>query len=72
MDLKTYLVQNRYTVTAFCKLLGCSRIHLYGILKGRRRCMPMLGKLISKVTNGEVTEEEMVSICKSVKDVVEN
>ena len=60
MDLRTYLFHKRISVTAFSKILGCSRIHLSEIINGRRIPSLMLAKSIEMVTHGEVTTKELL------------
>jgi transcriptional regulator with XRE-family HTH domain len=60
MDLRTYLFQKRLSVTDFSDKLGCSRIHLSGVVNGKRIPSLLLAKSIEKFTNGEVTVEELL------------
>lgn len=60
MKLRMYLFINRISVTSFSKTLGCSRVHLSGVVNGVRIPSLMLAKSIESVTNGEVTVEELM------------
>lgn len=60
MDLRTYLFNERISVTDFSKTLGCSRIHLSEIINGRRVPSLMLAKSIEMATNGQVTAKEVM------------
>jgi DNA-binding transcriptional regulator YdaS (Cro superfamily) len=62
MDLRTYLFQKRISVTDFAKNLGCSRVHLNGIINGSRKPSLLLSKSIERATNGEVKAEELMKI----------
>ena len=60
MDLRTYLFHKRISVTKFSKTLGCSRVHLSGVINGQRIPSLMLAKSIELATNGEVTVKELI------------
>ena len=60
MKLKIYLVMNKISITSFCKLIGCSRMHLNDIVNGKRRVGKSLAKIIELTTNGAVTAEELL------------
>lgn len=60
MKLKLYLVENRISITDFCKELGCSRGHLTGIVNEKIKCSKTLAKLIEKITEGQVTMQELL------------
>lgn len=60
MNLRTYLFENRISVTAFSKTLGCSRIHLSEIINGRRTPSLLLATSIEKMTESQVTVQELL------------
>lgn len=60
MELKLYLVRNRISVTDFCKVLGCSRMHLNDIVNGKRKCGKSLAQLIEIKTHGEVKVDDLM------------
>ena len=60
MDLRTYLFQKRLSITDFSKTLGCSRVHLQGVVHGQRKASLLLAKAIERATNGEVTADELI------------
>jgi DNA-binding transcriptional regulator YdaS (Cro superfamily) len=64
MELKLYLVKNRIKVHEFAEKLGCSRTHLSEVISGKKKAGTSLAKLIEFTTNGEVTEEEVISAYK--------
>ncbi len=55
-----YLFTKRISVTKFSKALGCSRVHLSGVINGQRIPSLMLAKSIELATNGEVTAESLL------------
>lgn len=60
MKLKLYLVENRISITDFCKEIGCSRMHLNDIVNGKRKCGKSLALLIELKTNGKVTAQDLL------------
>lgn len=62
MHLRIYLFNKNLKVHEFCKIIGCSRIHLSEILNGRRAPSHILATAIENATNGEVTVAEIMAI----------
>lgn len=60
MDLRRYLFEKRISVTKFSSALGCSRIHLSGIVNGHRKPSTQLANHIELLTNGEVTVQDLL------------
>lgn len=60
MDLRRYLFEHRLKIKEFSDLIGCSRVHISGVLHNRRKPSLMMAKAIEKATNGEVTAEELL------------
>lgn len=60
MNLRNYLFNKRISVTKFSKMLGCSRVHLSGVINGQRLPSLMLAKSIELATNGEVKAESLL------------
>ncbi len=59
MDLRLYLFERRIKITEFSKTLGCSRMHLSGIVGGTRIPSKVLANLIEQMTKGLVTANEL-------------
>lgn len=60
MNLKEYLFLNRMTVTQFSEMMGYHRNHISGIISGRVTPSRGLAKSIERITNGEVTSQELL------------
>lgn len=60
MNLKEYLFLKRMTVTEFSEMMGYNRNHISGIVNGRIIPSRGLAKSIERITNGEVTAEELL------------
>jgi transcriptional regulator with XRE-family HTH domain len=60
MELKLYLVKNRFTIKQFSEMIGYSRNQISGIANGKSKPSLRLAKVIEQATNGEVTIEELL------------
>lgn len=60
MDLKDYLYIKRMTINQFAELIGYSRNHISGIINGRLKPTKKLAQYIEKMTEGEVTVEDLL------------
>ena len=58
MTLKEYLWEYRVTINHFSKLVDYDRCTISGYINGKHRISKRLAKLIEKVTDGCVTQEE--------------
>lgn len=61
MQLREYLDKNQITITDFAKQAGFCREFISLLLAKKRRIRPRNAKIISMSTNGEVSEEEILS-----------
>jgi len=66
MDLRRYLFEHRIKVKDFSELIGCTRIHLSGILNQKRKASIRMAKSIERFTDGEVTVNEVLPENQSV------
>ena len=60
MELREYLFKHRKTQTEMAKQLGVSTNHLSQIVRNERRPSIELAIKIEKLTEGEVTKEELI------------
>lgn len=59
MELRKYLFDKKITTTEFANRLGISRVHMSGIVNGKRRPGKTLIDQIKLMTNGKVTEKDL-------------
>lgn len=60
MTLKEYLFIKRMSVKDFSEYMGYSRTHISSIINGHLKPSKGLAKAIERVTEGQVTEEELM------------
>ncbi len=60
MDLREYLFRKRMTIPCLAKMLDCSRQQI-GLVKAGRPVSKKFARQIERVTNGEVTVDEVVT-----------
>ena len=60
MNLREYLFRKEMTIVDFSRLIGRSSGHVRGIIKKRLIPSKTLAQHIERMTDGEVTEEELM------------
>ena len=60
MKLQNWLEEKRLSKTEFAKRIGITRHALYLYLKGKRQPRLDIALRIERVTNGEVTVEDLI------------
>ena len=60
MELKIYLVKNRYTVKQFSEKIGYSRNQISGIANRKIKPSQRLARIIETATNGDVKAEDLL------------
>lgn len=68
MDLREYLFRKQISITEFSNQLECSRGYLSTIVHGKKPSR-LLAKEIERITNGEVTVEELMKTAPKNEEV---
>ena len=64
MNIKTYLKKHKIKQRDFAKQIDVTEGFLSNIIKGRRSMPALRAILIERVTNGEITIDELINIDK--------
>lgn len=64
MQLREYLDQNKITISDFARETEFTRTFLSLLLSGKSRIRPRTARLLASFTNGNVSEEEILSMNK--------
>lgn len=64
MELKEYILNNGYTLRKFAEMLDITPVYLSACITGRFKMGPKVIKKVMSLTNGQVSNDEIVSKIK--------